>query len=69
MPKLGGAETYERLRALSPDVPILFVTGYGAEAAEGDMFHETPLHRPVLQKPFTRGMLGRKVRELLDRAK
>src|SRR5262249_54771963 len=60
MPGLSSEETLHRLRALSPDVPVLLFSGYSAEDAlrrfEGQSFSG------YLQKPFTAQALAEKVR-------
>jgi CheY-like chemotaxis protein len=61
---MGGGVLAERVRALRPDVKVLFVSGYTSDV--------TILHglleqsAALVQKPFTAESLGRKVREVLD---
>ena len=54
MPGLNGARLAERARALMPDLPVVFVTGYAdtdaIEAAVGGA-------APILRKPFSLGEL------------
>jgi PAS domain S-box-containing protein len=66
MPRLGGAELYQRLRDEGIRVPFLLASGYSAhEAGAGAQ----PRHDlPFLPKPWTLNELTRKVRELLDGA-
>jgi len=64
MPQMGGKELADRLRAVIPDLKVLFASGY----ANGGLYE---LGRPgpgakFLQKPFTPGVLARKVREALE---
>jgi len=66
MPRMNGTDAYARMFAIDPNLPAIFVTGYSADV---------PLLSPnlnkdlaVLQKPYTRKALGRKVREVLDQA-
>ena len=47
MPDIGGQEVAERLRAMSDNVNILFVSGYVPEQTQAS------LSDPVLKKPFT----------------
>ncbi len=64
MPKLGGPEAYLRMCAERPGLPVVFTTGYSAEAAPlGALLAEGAV---VLQKPYSPSVLGRKVREILD---
>jgi two-component system cell cycle sensor histidine kinase/response regulator CckA len=66
MPRMGGIELAERLRAVRPETRVLHVSGHVDRAAwEGP----TPASGAVfLQKPFLPETLARKVREVLDGA-
>src|SRR5207237_6282263 len=44
MPRLGGPEAYQQIRALEPRMPAVFMTGYSADAA-------VPADADWLQKP------------------
>jgi PAS domain S-box-containing protein len=66
MPKLGGQEVYARMRAVKPDVAVLFTTGYSNESAALRALAKKGIS--VLQKPYVPSLLARKVREVLDRA-
>jgi PAS domain S-box-containing protein len=62
--EMKGTELARRMRQRSPDLKVLFISGYTDETtfrkgvlAEGDAF---------LLKPFTRNVLGTKVRAVLD---
>jgi PAS domain S-box-containing protein len=66
MPRLGGYEVYEQLRAAGERVLVLFMTGYSAELRQGKFIENTGA--PLLQKPYSIEMLGRTVREMLDAA-
>jgi two-component system cell cycle sensor histidine kinase/response regulator CckA len=59
MPGMTGTKLAEQIRRLEPEQPILFISGFSAtgDTAVG----------PLLQKPFTMGELGVKVRQTLDR--
>jgi signal transduction histidine kinase/CheY-like chemotaxis protein len=66
MPAMGGRELATRLLERRPDLPIVFMSGYTRDA----MIHSAAL-RPsesFVEKPFTPGILTRKVREALDAA-
>ena len=68
MPKLSGPEAYTRMCAIRPDLPVIFATGYSAESAPLlGAFAEKGV--PILQKPYSPRILGRKIRDLLDRQK
>ncbi len=64
MPQLSGCELAERLRRLHPEIRILFMSGYTADAV---WQHEVLGKKiPFLQKPFRHDVLAAKVREVLD---
>ena len=62
MPGLDGEETLAALRAISPGVRVLLVSGY----SEGDRLSRLAGDGPLgfLQKPFTRRKLEAKLREI-----
>ncbi|MDX2192411.1 MAG: PAS domain S-box protein [Gemmatimonadales bacterium] len=64
MTGMNGRELAERLGACHPGLPCLYMSGYSADivAQRGELADGTVL----LQKPFTRQELARRVREALD---
>ena len=64
MPRMGGREAYERIRALDSEVPVIFMTGYSAEMEQTSFVLETGV--AFIQKPYGIAALGNKVREALD---
>ncbi len=66
MPRLSGPLAYDQIKALRPDVPVLFITGYSADMANVPLLKT--LGRPVLHKPFDIATLASRVRELLDQS-
>jgi len=64
MPHMSGGELAHRLRALKPDLKVLFMSGYTDDmiASHGLLAGETQL----IQKPFTSKELSRKLRDVLD---
>ena len=55
MPRMGGRELARRLRALQPDLPILFMSGYDDEISAADPDED------FLPKPFTPAQLAARV--------
>jgi len=64
MPHMSGKELSDRIRAIYPNIKILFTSAY----AENAIVHQGVLDEGVmlLQKPFTPAALANKVREVLD---
>ena len=66
MPEMLGGEVVERVRALRPGLPALFISGYAQQVLD---FHGMPsADRDILQKPFTEAALLHRVRLALDGA-
>ena len=61
---LSGPALASQLRTLHPNLPVLFISGHGAEAALANA--GLPDDTPVLHKPFPIRDLTRKIRALLD---
>jgi signal transduction histidine kinase len=72
MPRMGGLEAYKWIRELGGDVPLAFMTGYSVERVQSRFVKQNEpmneLDAVVLQKPYTVEGLGRKVRQILDKA-
>ena len=66
MPIMGGLEMVQRIRSLTPQQPILFISGYAFENTIENMV-QTP-HCLHLQKPFTLQDIAESIRDLLDEA-
>ena len=66
MPNLGGRGMVEELRELSPDLRVLFMSGYPRE----EVFSDKPTgdRTPYVQKPFTSDTLCSEVRAALGYA-
>jgi PAS domain S-box-containing protein len=64
MPRMGGREAYEQIRLSGSNVLVLFMTGYSAEMALGTFIEKTGM--PLMQKPYSVEVFGRKVREVLN---
>jgi len=66
MPHMSGKQFIEELRKTRKDFKVLFVSGYSAADTVGGQV--IGVDTPLIQKPFTREILARKVREVLDGA-
>jgi len=66
MPRMGGRELAENVIALRPDIRVLYMSGYTAEALPRAIFEERGF--TFLQKPFTPEMLLERVRQALEKA-
>ncbi len=64
MPGIGGRQLAEQLQPTRPDMRVLYLSGYTSDHAtrSGDV----DIRTHFLQKPFTPGVLAKKVREVLD---
>ena len=64
MPEMHGPVMAREILGLRPDVKVLFVSGY----SENDISDQGVLEPgiDVLQKPFAKSILIRKIREMLD---
>jgi CheY-like chemotaxis protein len=65
MPGLSGPQLAKEIGLLRPGMPVLYMSGYTDEAIGPHGALEEGI--ALLEKPFTRGSLLRKLREVLDR--
>lgn len=65
MPQLNGRELADRLKSMRAGLKVLYMSGFMKEAIL-KYYGISITGIPFLQKPFTREMLARKVREVLD---
>lgn len=63
MPKLSGRKVFEKIRAIRPNVPALFSTGYTTGAADAEFLSRSDW--ALIQKPYSPSVLYAAVRELL----
>jgi hypothetical protein len=64
MPRKGGKEAFEAMYKANPNLKVIFMSGYSANA-----IHDSYLliaGMPFVQKPFGPTILARKIREVLD---
>ena len=64
MPDLGGRETFERLRSISPNVRVLLSSGYSINGEASEILDKGC--NGFIQKPFNLQQLARKIRSVLD---
>ncbi|MEA2085363.1 MAG: ATP-binding protein [Thermodesulfobacteriota bacterium] len=64
MPKLGGRAVFNHIREQRPDIRILFCSGYSMNAVHTDFILDKGLQ--LIQKPYQRNDLLRRVRDALD---
>ncbi|MGZ8448300.1 MAG: PAS domain S-box protein [Candidatus Deferrimicrobiaceae bacterium] len=64
MPRKGGKEAYEEMHKANPNLKVIFMSGYTADAIHESFVLIAGV--PFLPKPFGPSSLGRKVREVLD---
>jgi len=65
MPNLNGPEAYNRMRAIKPNIPVIFTTGYASEA--NLLSVRSREKATVVQKPYGSQYLAQKLREILDK--
>ncbi|MFP4249706.1 MAG: PAS domain S-box protein [Armatimonadota bacterium] len=63
MPEMSGTELAEKLLEISPELKVLFISGYPTEEAINA--EHTDARYSFLQKPFSAVALGRRIREML----
>jgi PAS domain S-box-containing protein len=63
MPGMGGSETFERLKAINPEVAVLLSSGYSLNGESRDILQRGC--RGFIQKPFSMDALDRHIRQAL----
>lgn len=66
MPQMGGYQLMTEMRRVRPEVRVLFTSGYSENAVHTDFVLKEGIR--LLQKPYERDQLLRRVREALDGA-
>jgi two-component system cell cycle sensor histidine kinase/response regulator CckA len=64
MPEMDGPQACEHIRALRPDIPVVFSSGYTPEAVP--FIAAVGKSSQVLQKPYTIKGLSQTIRAALD---
>jgi CheY-like chemotaxis protein len=65
MPKMGGGETYDRLREINPDVKVILSSGYSLEGQASEILKRGC--NGFIQKPFRMKRLSKKISEVLGK--
>lgn len=65
MPGLGGRETCERIRAIRPELPVLFASGYSENVIHTNFVLDASF--TLISKPYTNQALLHGIRSVLDR--
>jgi CheY-like chemotaxis protein len=65
MPRVSGPELVRRLSTVSPELKVLYMSGYSEEGSLSVMSDEE--RAVVLQKPFAPKLLAAEIRRILDR--
>jgi len=64
LPGVNGRQLAEMIRGRSPDLPVLFITGYAPNAAVRAEFLAPGMD--MVTKPFAMDALGRKIRAMIE---
>ncbi len=64
MPQMNGRELAGRIKSLRPDIKVIYMSGYTAEAVSRYGILEQGVN--FIQKPLTKIVLANKLRALLD---
>ena len=67
MPKESGQKVYEHIRAIRPDIAVMFMSGYTRDILKPEILTENGCQ--MIQKPCTPSVLLQKIREVLDARK
>jgi signal transduction histidine kinase/CheY-like chemotaxis protein len=66
MPAMSGAETFEAIRVINPDLPILLTSGYDLSSASKDLLKLPKVH--FIQKPWTLSQIKKELSILHNKA-
>jgi FixJ family two-component response regulator len=65
MPEMNGKDLAQELKALQPDLKVLFMSGYTDDVIADHGLINRDLN--FIEKPFTQKGLAEKIREVLDK--
>ena len=63
MPKMGGGETYDHIKEITPDVKVLLASGYSIDGEADEILARGC--NGFIQKPFNAEELSLKLRKIL----
>lgn len=66
MPGMDGGETFDRIRELAPELPVIIASGYAMDGKAADFMAKGA--NGFIQKPFTIPELSQKARQVIDGA-
>lgn len=64
MPEMNGQQLTEKLREMNPRIDVLYASGYTDDTAVRYGVYEADTN--FIQKPFSRGAIATKIREIFD---
>jgi PAS domain S-box-containing protein len=65
MPEMGGGETYDRMKEISPDIKVLLSSGYSIDGQATEIIKRGC--DGFIQKPFDMQGLSQRIRKILDK--
>lgn len=67
MPGMDGGTSFDRIREIQPDMPVLLSSGYAINGHEGKIMRRGC--NGFIQKPYSITELSEKIRKVLDASK
>ena len=64
MPEMGGSETFDQLKVISPGIKVLLSSGYSIDGQASEIIKRGC--DGFIQKPFNLKKFSQKIREILD---
>lgn len=66
MPGMDGGKTFDRIRQIQPEIPVLISSGYAISGQASEILSRGG--KGFIQKPFSMAALSQKVRNVVDNA-
>jgi CheY-like chemotaxis protein len=67
MPGLDGSKTFDRIREIQPDIPVMLSSGYSIDGQASEILKKGG--NGFIQKPFKLSDLSQAIRKILDEKK